>query len=163
MAQTNTHRRSLILLTGATGYIGGRLLNALEGKGYPVRCLARRPECLRSTVATTTEVVQGDVLAPTTLPSALAGVHTAYYLVHSMGSSGAFEEEDRQAARNFAEAARRAGVRRIIYLGGLASSKDTLSPHLRSRHEVGDVLRESGLPVIEFRSSIVIGSGSLSF
>jgi uncharacterized protein YbjT (DUF2867 family) len=153
----------LILLTGATGYIGGRLLKALEAEGRRVRCLARRPEFLRSTVATEIEVVQGDVLAPDTLLSALEGVHTAYYLVHSMGSSGAFEEEDRQAARNFSEAARRAGVRRIIYLGGLAHSSDALSSHLRSRHEVGDRLRESGIPVIEFRASIVIGSGSLSF
>jgi uncharacterized protein YbjT (DUF2867 family) len=156
-------RSPLILLTGATGYVGGRLLKALEAEGQRVRCLARQPEVLRSTVAPETEVVQGDALALDTLFSALEGVHTAYYLVHSMGSSGAFEEEDRQAARNFAEAARRAGVHCIIYLGGLAHSSDALSSHLRSRHEVGALLRESGIPVIEFRASIVIGSGSLSF
>jgi uncharacterized protein YbjT (DUF2867 family) len=155
--------RPLILLTGATGYVGGRLLKALEADGHRVRCLARRPEFLQFTVATGTEVVQGDVLSPDSLLSALEGVHTAYYLVHSMGSSGAFEEEDRRAARNFAEAARRAGVRRLIYLGGLANRNDPLSSHLRSRHEVGELLRESGIPVIEFRASIVIGSGSLSF
>ncbi|MGE0685026.1 MAG: SDR family oxidoreductase [Candidatus Binatia bacterium] len=165
MTQTRNHLLStpLILLTGATGYVGGRLLKVLEAERRLVRCLARRPEFLRSTATTETEVVQGDVLAPDTLLSALEGVHTAYYLVHSMGSSGAFEEEDRRAARNFAEAAHRTGVRRIIYLGGLAHQSDTLSPHLRSRHEVGELLQESGVPVIEFRASIVIGSGSLSF
>lgn len=155
--------KPLILLTGATGYVGGRLLKALEADGQRVRCLARRPEFLRATAAAETEVVQGDILVPASLLSALKGVHTAYYLVHSMGSSGAFEEEDRQAARNFSEAARRSGVRRIMYLGGLAPRSDALSSHLRSRHEVGDLLRESGIPVIEFRASIVIGSGSLSF
>jgi uncharacterized protein YbjT (DUF2867 family) len=154
---------SLVLLTGATGYIGGRLRERLEAEGHHVRCLVRRPEFLRSTVATTTEVVQGDVRNLNSLLVALHGVHTAYYLVHSMGSSGAFEEEDRQGAHNFAEAARRAGVKRIIYLGGLAQSDNSLSSHLRSRHEVGDLLRQSGIPVIEFRASIVIGSGSLSF
>jgi uncharacterized protein YbjT (DUF2867 family) len=153
----------LLLLTGATGYVGGRLLKALEADGHRVRCLARRPEFLRSTVTTATEVVQGDVLNLDSLRSALEGVDTAYYLVHSMGSSGAFEEEDRRAAQNFAEAAQRTGVRRLIYLGGLADRNLPLSSHLRSRHEVGDVLRESGIPVIEFRASIVIGSGSLSF
>jgi uncharacterized protein YbjT (DUF2867 family) len=91
------------------------------------------------------------------------GVHTAYYLVHSMGSSGKFEEEDRQAARNFAASARQAGVRRIIYLGGLGAEGQSLSAHLRSRQEVADILRSSEVPTIEFRASIVIGSGSLSF
>ena len=93
----------------------------------------------------------------------MAGVSTAYYLVHSMGSAESFEEQDRTAAQNFANAARDAGVRRIIYLGGLGHSTDQLSAHLRSRHEVGEVLRSAGVPVIEFRASVVIGSGSLSF
>ncbi len=93
----------------------------------------------------------------------MVGVHTAYYLVHSMGSPGQFEQEDRQAARNFADAAREARIRRIIYLGGLGNQDQGLSAHLRSRHEVADVLRSSGIPTIEFRASIVIGSGSLSF
>ena len=97
------------------------------------------------------------------LESALCGVDAAYYLVHSMGTAGNFEEQDRQAAQNFGAAAKAAGVRRIIYLGGLGEDAGDLSPHLRSRHEVGDVLRASGVPVIEFRASIVIGSGSLSF
>jgi uncharacterized protein YbjT (DUF2867 family) len=93
----------------------------------------------------------------------MEGVHTAYYLIHSMGSNGDFELEDRQAAQNFAAAARAAGVQKIIYLGGLGESEKDLSAHLRSRHEVGRILRESGVPVIEFQASIVVGSGSLSF
>ncbi len=155
--------RPLILLTGATGYIGGRVLKALEKAGWPVRCLARHPEFLRPRVAPTTEVVKADCLDPASLPPVMAGVHTAYYLVHSMGSPGKFEEEDRQAAGNFAAAARQAGVRRIIYLGGLGAEGPALSAHLRSRQEVADILRASEIPTIEFRASIVIGSGSLSF
>jgi uncharacterized protein YbjT (DUF2867 family) len=114
-------------------------------------------------VTAETEVVAGDVLAPDVLPHALAGVYTAYYLIHSMGSTGSFEEEDRQGARNFGEVARQAGVRRIIYLGGLGDSSSALSSHLRSRQEVGEVLRASGVPIVEFRALVVIGSGSLSF
>ena len=158
-----TDHRSLVLLTGASGYIGGRLLKALEAAHWPVRCLARRPEFLRSRVSSSTEVVQADCLDRTSLASALVGISTAYYLVHSMGSPGQFEEEDRQAARNFADAARDQGVQRIIYLGGLGNQDQALSAHLRSRHEVADILRSSGVPTIEFRASIVIGSGSLSF
>lgn len=162
--QTGTITSSpLILLTGATGYIGGRLVKVLESEGCRVRCLARRPEFLRAKVAATTDVVPGDVLDRDALALAFSGVHTAYYLVHSMGSTGAFEEEDRRAAYNFAEAAQAAGVKRIIYVGGLGDGNDALSPHLRSRHEVGNILRASGVQVIEFRASIVIGSGSLSF
>ncbi len=109
-------------------------------------------------VAAETEVVRGDVLDPASLATALRNVSTAYYLVHSMGSAGSFEENDRVGARNFAAAARAAGVRRIIYLGGLGESSPELSTHLRSRHEVGEVLRESGVQVVEFRASIIIGS-----
>lgn len=152
----------LILLTGATGYVGGRLLAALEAENRRVRCLARRPEFLRPRVASSTEVVQGDVLDGESIASAMAGVDVAYYLVHSMGSKGEFVEEDRRAAALFAEAARTAGVQRLIYLGGLGAEAD-LSDHLASRQEVGKVLRESGVLTIEFRASIVIGSGSLSF
>jgi len=158
-----TDHRSLVLLTGASGYIGGRLLKALELAGWPVRCLARHPEFLESRVSCSTEVVRADCLERTSLTLALKGVDTAYYLVHSMGSSGQFEDEDRQAARNFADAAREQGVRRIIYLGGLGNRDQDLSAHLRSRHEVADILRDSRVPTIEFRASIVIGSGSLSF
>ena len=152
-----------ILLTGASGYVGGRLLRALRGAGYPVRCLARRPQFLASRADPETEIVTGDCLDAATLPAACAGVHTAYYLVHSMGSTGDFAEQDRQAARNFGAAARGAGVRRIIYLGGLADHTTRLSTHLRSRHETGTALRASGVPVLELRASIILGSGSLSF
>ncbi len=153
----------MILLTGATGYVGGRLLRELEERGTAVRCLARRPENLRGRAGPATEVVAGDVLAPDSLAPAMTGVTVAYYLVHSMGTSGDFEQQDRQAAENFARAARAAGVRRIIYLGGLGEDAPDLSAHLRSRHEVGEVLRAGGVPVTELRASIVIGSGSLSF
>ena len=153
----------LILLTGATGYIGGRLAKRLEDRGVRLRCMARRPEFLRPRVADDTEVVPGDVMTPESLTVALQGVDTAYYLIHSMGSAGDFEEQDRTAAKNFATAARLAKVRRIIYLGGLGEQGPQLSPHLRSRQEVGDILRASGCETVEFRSSIVIGSGSLSF
>ena len=153
----------LILLTGATGYIGGRFLKTLEQAGHRVRCLARRPEFLRPKVGPETEVVRGDVLDPQSLVAALHGVHTAYYLIHSMSSAQDFEAIDRQAAENFADAARRAGVSRIIYLGGLGDSRSDLSPHLRSRQEVGTILQRSSAQVLEFRSSVVIGSGSLSF
>lgn len=156
-------RTPLVLVTGATGYVGGRLLQSLQEQGYRVRCLARNPEALRESANATTEVVRGDVLDRASLDSAMRGVDVSYYLVHSMGSTGSFEESDRQAARNFAEAARSAGVSRIIYLGGLGRSDEELSPHLRSRQEVGRILRESGVPVLEFRASVVIGAGSLSF
>lgn len=153
----------MILVTGATGYIGGRLVAALESHGLRVRCLARHPEHLRQRVTATTEVVRGDVLDRASLVAGLRDVEVAYYLVHSMGSADGFETADREGARNFGTAAREAGVRRIIYLGALAEDRPDLSPHLRSRHEVGALLRASGVPVIELRASIVIGSGSLSF
>jgi uncharacterized protein YbjT (DUF2867 family) len=152
----------LTLVTGASGYVGGRLVPELERRGHRVRCLARRPEHVRPRVGAATEVVAGDLLDPASLQAALAGVEAACYLVHSMGSRGDFEAEDRQAAANFAAAARAAGVRRIVYLGGLGHEPG-LSRHLRSRQEVGRILRESGVPTIELRASIVIGSGSLSF
>jgi uncharacterized protein YbjT (DUF2867 family) len=156
----------LILLTGATGYVGGRLLRVFEEQRARVRCLARRPQFLRTRAGERTEVVKGDVLDRISLDRALAGVDTAYYLVHAMGSRGSFEEEDRRGALNFGRAAAGAGCRRIVYLGGLGDDRsggEALSPHLRSRHEVGSLLRESGVSVIELRASIVLGSGSLSF
>lgn len=116
---SNPARPSPVLLTGATGYVGGRLLKALEQRRVPVRCLARRPEFLKSQVASTTEVIKGDCLDRPSLAEVMSGVDCAYYLVHSMGSPGKFEEQDRQAAVNFADAARESGTRRIIYLGGL--------------------------------------------
>ncbi|HNP29441.1 MAG: SDR family oxidoreductase [Nitrospira sp.] len=153
----------MILLTGATGYVGGRLLGRLEQEGRQVRCLARRPEHLNARVGPGVEVVAGDVFDPDSLARGMRDVEAAYYLVHSMGTSGGFEEADRRAARNFGVAARAAGLKRIIYLGGLGDDRESLSPHLRSRHEVGEILRDSGVPVVEFRASIVLGSGSLSF
>jgi len=154
-----------ILLTGATGYVGGRLLSRLEARGDRLRCLARRPEFLSGHVAPGTEVVAGDVLRADSLAPAMEGVDVAYYMIHSMGNSSGedFEVQDLRAAENFGRAARAAGVRLIIYLGGLGDDADDLSPHLRSRHEVGRTLRRFGIPVIEFRASVVIGSGSLSF
>jgi uncharacterized protein YbjT (DUF2867 family) len=151
----------LIGLTGATGYIGGRLLSVLEARGERIRCLTRRPELLQGRVAAGTEAVAADVLAPETLGAALAGVDSAYYLVHSMGSAGSFVEQDARAAEAFGRAALDAGVRRIVYLGGLGDG--ALSAHLASRQKVGRILRESGVPTIEFRAAIVIGSGSASF
>ncbi|HSK10874.1 MAG TPA: NAD(P)H-binding protein, partial [Vicinamibacterales bacterium] len=145
-----------ILVTGATGYIGGRLVEALELAGHKVRCMARRPEYLAARVSPGTEVVAGDCLKPETLRAALDGVHAAFYLVHSMGSSGNFEEEDRLAARHFGAAAHEAGVGRIVYLGGLGDGSQQLSPHLRSRQETGEILRQSGVPVIELRASIIL-------
>jgi len=154
--------RRLVLLTGATGYVGGRLLHALEATGHRVRCLSRHPSALSQRVAQTTEVVKGDALDAASLATGMVGVHAAYYLVHSMASANSFEEEDRRAAHAFAAAARGAGVQRIVYLGGLGSGSE-LSAHLRSRQEVGRILRESGVPTIELKASIVIGSGSASF
>ena len=142
--------------------MGGRLLKALESKGYAVRCLARRPEFLKGKVGDTTEVVPGDFLDEASLEKAMEGIDATFYLVHSMGSKGVFDEEETRSALNFVKAAQKSGIRRIIYLGGL-SHGDDLSPHLKSRQSVGKILRESGIPAIEFQASIMIGSGSLSF
>lgn len=161
---TARENRPLVLLTGATGYIGSRLLPRLERQGVAVRCLARHPDRLEGRVADTTQLAQGDVTDRTSLEGAFAGVETAYYLVHLMASSSDFEAQDRKAAVNFAAAARSAGVRRIVYMGGLGDESDPdLSPHLRSRHEVGAILRDGAVNTIELRASVVIGRGSLSF
>ena len=153
----------MVLLTGATGYVGGLLLPLLEKQSVAVRCLARNPDKIRRSKETT-QVVRGDVLDAASLDEAMQGVDTAYYLVHLMSGSKDFEREDRQAASNFATAAKKAGVNRIIYLGGLGDDADPkLSPHLRSRHEVGEILRQSGIETIEFRAGMVVGAGSLSY
>src|SRR3954451_15784803 len=164
MANLNDENRPLILLTGGSGYVGGRLIPLLEKQGVKLRCLARSTEKMRSRVQPGTELVQGDVLDPASLDRAMQGVHTAYYLVHLMSGSKDFEKEDRQAATNFAQAAIKAGVGRIIYLGGLGDDADPrLSPHLRSRHEVGQILRDSGVETVELRASMVVGAGKPLF
>lgn len=163
MERKESMKDKLILLTGVTGYVGGRLFGDLTKEGYAIRCLARRPEFVRARLGEQSEYVKADLLDPQSLAPAMTGVHTAYYLVHSMGSVGAFEEEEQRAAENFGQEAERAGVRRIIYLGGLGDDHVKLSPHLRSRHRVGETLRSFRVQVIEFRASVVIGSGSLSF
>jgi uncharacterized protein YbjT (DUF2867 family) len=156
----DSHR--LVLLTGASGYVGGRLLRRLEASPARLRCLTRHPQLLRDRVGPHTEVMQGDVLDRRSLTAALQGVDTACYLIHSMSGTAAFEELDRRAAVNFAEAASLAGVKQIVYLGGLGRDEQ-LSSHLASRHEVGRLLRDGGVPTVELRASIVIGSGSASF
>jgi uncharacterized protein YbjT (DUF2867 family) len=148
-----------VVVTGATGYIGGRLIPQLLAKGYRVRCVARDPRRLsgRSWEAEErVEVVRGDVLEPDSLRLAMKGSQAAYYLVHSMLSGeAAFEDHDRRAAENFATAAGEAGVERVIYLGGLGRRAQKLSPHLESRHEVGDVLRQGSVAVTELRAAML--------
>lgn len=152
-----------ILLTGASGYVGNHLWPKLEAQGHRVRCLARNPENLRGRVGSETEIVQGDVLDIESLHQALKGVWAAYYMIHSMNDTGDFESKEYTGANNFVKAAQLAGVERIIYLGGLGDETQELSKHLRSRHEVGRIFRNSGVPTLEFRASAIIGSGSLSF
>ncbi len=153
-----------VLITGVTGYIGGRLVPLLLEAGCRVRVMVRDPIRLqgRSWLAQV-DVVEGDVLKPDTLDAALMGIDVAYYLIHSMRAGEDFHERDIQAARNFGAAAQHQGVKRIIYLGGLGDSATELSQHLRSRQQTGDALRESAVPVTEFRAGVIVGSGSLSF
>lgn len=156
--------RGLVLVTGSTGYIGGRLVARLIDEGWRVRCLARDPSRLEGRPWTReVEIVRGDVLRPETLADALRGVRYAYYLIHSMASGENFHERDVAAARNFGAAAREAGVELLVYLGGLGDPDADLSRHLRSRQETGDALGEGGVPVTEFRAGVIVGSGSLSF
>jgi uncharacterized protein YbjT (DUF2867 family) len=155
------------LVTGATGYIGGRLVPELLAAGYRVRCAARSPRKLRDHPwAGEVETVRADVLDAGSVAEAMRDVDVAYYLVHALGSGDSFERTDREAARVFAEQARAAGVRRIVYLGGLTPAgvpERRLSPHLRSRAEVGRILLDSGVPTAVLRAAVVIGSGSASF
>lgn len=153
-----------ILVTGATGYVGGRLVVRLLEAGHRVRVLVRDPERLAGRAwSDRVEVARGDVLDAPSLPPAFAGIRDAYYLIHSMAGSPDFPERDRVAARQFGEAARDADLRQILYLGGLGEASPGLSRHLRSRHETGEALREAGVPVTEFRAGVIVGSGSLSF
>jgi uncharacterized protein YbjT (DUF2867 family) len=153
-----------ILVTGATGYIGGRLVPRLLEAGHEVRCMARRPNKLAGRPwFDDVEVVEGDVLDGRQVKDAAAGCDAAYYLVHSMAAGKNFAERDRQAALNFRKAAEAAGMRRIVYLGGLSPEDAPLSDHLASRREVGRLLTEGPTPVTELRAAVIIGSGSLSF
>jgi uncharacterized protein YbjT (DUF2867 family)/uncharacterized protein YndB with AHSA1/START domain len=154
----------LILVTGATGYIGGRLVPRLLASGYSVRCLVRDPSRLEGrSWQNDVEISAGDVLSAGSLDRAMSGVRVAYYLIHSMGAGADFEQRDLVAARNFGNAAKAAGVERIIYLGGLAESSSELSDHLRSRQQTGEALREAGVPITEFRAGVIVGSRSVSF
>lgn len=152
-----------VVVTGATGYIGGRLVPRLVERGHAVRCFSRSPERLRGRFGDTVEIAAGDVQDYDAVRRSLEGADAAYYLVHSMSNSRRFSDEDRSAAQTFARAAGDANVGRIIYLGGLGDEDDSLSTHLESRHEVGKILAQSGVPAIEFRAAQIIGSGSVSF
>lgn len=154
----------LVLVTGATGYIGGRLVPELLTAGYRVRVMARQPRHLTNREwFDQVEIIYGDASSPESLIPALPGVDVAYYLIHSLGAGETFESLDRIDAHNFAEAAYAAHVQRIIYLGGLYPKEEKLSPHLQSRKEVGEILLASGVPTTVLRAAVIIGSGSLSF
>jgi uncharacterized protein YbjT (DUF2867 family) len=167
IGMTDDDRPLRCLVTGATGYLGGRLVPELLAAGYSVRCLARSPGKLRDHPwAGRAEVVRGDVTDPVSVRAAMEGMDVAYYLVHALGTGRGFEETDRCAARIFGEQGRAAGIRRIVYLGGLTPSgvpEHALSPHLRSRAEVGRILLASGVPTAVLRAAVIIGSGSASF
>lgn len=151
-----------ILILGASGYVGGHLAPRLAAAGYLVRAAARRIDALRARNWEDIECVRADALDPPSLAEALSGVEVAYYLVHSMASGRDFCELDRRAAANFRDAAAAAGVRRIVYLGGLQPANGA-SPHLASRLETGDVLRSGPTPMTELRAGIVVGPGSAAF
>jgi uncharacterized protein YbjT (DUF2867 family) len=154
----------LILVTGATGFVAGQLIPRLLERGHQVRAMARDPTRLhKQPWSTRVDLMAGDVMMAATLPAALHGVHTAYYLIHSMASGRGYTERDLVGARNFAEAAAAAGVQHILYLGGLADPQQPLAPHLRSRIETGAMLRQGPVPVTEFRCGVIAGAGSGSF
>ena len=154
----------LVLVTGASGYVGGCLVPRLLEEGYQVRMLARDPRRLQGrSWRSQVEVVQGDLLYPGALNQAMQGVSTAYYLVHNMASGRNYVEREIESARNFASAAGAAGLEHVIYLGGLADPAEDIGLHLRSRIQTGDILRQGSVPVTEFRASLIIGSGSISF
>ena len=160
------HPTQRVILTGATGYVGGRLAPRLLDAGYHVRCLARSPMKLRArrwADHPNLSIAQSDLSDERSLAELLAGYDVAYYLVHSMRSSNSYSDVDNQLATNFARAAKQAGVKRIVYLGGLGETGDNLSEHLRSRCDVGEVLSNHGVPVTILRAAMIIGSGSASF
>ncbi|HEY1134674.1 MAG TPA: NAD(P)H-binding protein [Nocardioides sp.] len=153
-----TRRHLRVLVTGASGFIGHRLVPALVAEGHEVRAMTRHPE----DYAGKGTPVYGDVSDPGTLAEPLTGVDVAYYLVHSLDDDD-FEEKDAAAARAFGQAAAALGVRQIVYLGGLGAEGEELSPHLRSRREVEHLLGESGVPVTTLRAAIVVGHGGISW
>ncbi|MBC8126818.1 MAG: SDR family oxidoreductase [Gloeobacteraceae cyanobacterium ES-bin-144] len=160
----NDNSKRLILVTGATGYIGGRLVPRLLAAGHRVRCLVRDAGRLQGrSWQNDVEIVAGDVFQPESLIAAMQGVEVAYYLIHSLGGGADFHQQDITAASNFGESARVARVKRIIYLGGLAEASPGLSEHLLSRQKSGETLRMAGIPVTEFRAGVNVGSGSISF
>jgi uncharacterized protein YbjT (DUF2867 family) len=160
MSDEGSHR---LLVTGATGYVGGHLAELLVERGHTVRALARRPEKLRDAPwREQAEVVCGDLSDPESLVAAFADVDVVYYLVHSMGSSTDFVKEEERSAHNVATAAEKAGVRRIVYLSGLHPT-GALSRHLQSRNTVGEILMKSGVETVVLQAGIVAGSGSASF
>ncbi|QVQ54262.1 SDR family oxidoreductase [Spiractinospora alimapuensis] len=164
MADPGTETRRLVLVTGATGYIGGRLVPELLDAGYQVRCMARSPEKLRDHPwRPQVEVARGDVVSGAGLKEALSGVRVAYYLVHSMGGGAGFGDRDLEGASAFARAAADAGIERIVYLGGLAPGRARLSAHMASRSEVGAVFLRGEVPAVVLRAAVIIGSGSASF
>ncbi|SEL26730.1 SDR family oxidoreductase [Rhodococcus maanshanensis] len=153
-----------VLVLGATGYLGGRLTPRLLAAGHRVRALVRSPDKLHDVPwAPDVEVVRGDLNDPASLAGAFTDIDVVYYLVHSMGTSTEFIETERRGALNVAAAARSAGVARIVYLGGLHPTSSDLSPHLRSRKQVGQILVDSGIPTMVLQAGVVIGSGSASF
>jgi uncharacterized protein YbjT (DUF2867 family) len=153
-----------ILVTGATGYIGGQLIRRLTAEGYHVVCMVRDPQRLIGEKWDDVEIRQGDVLDRASMEPAMQGIEVAFYLIHAMaGGTRGFEEREYSGAENFGMAAKEAGIKRIIYLGGLGVCEKGLSPHLWSRQHVGEILRDSGVSVTEFRAAVVIGLGSISF
>jgi len=154
----------LILVTGATGYIASRLIPRLLDSGYRVRCLAREPLRLQGRAwFNKIDIIQADIMTPSSLTHAFDGVHTAYYLIHNMSAGHGYTKIELDGACNFASAAETTGVEHIIYLGGLADPEQHIAPHMRSRIETGKVLREGKVPVTEFRAGVITGSGSISF
>jgi uncharacterized protein YbjT (DUF2867 family) len=154
----------LCLVTGATGYIGGRLVPELLNAGFAVRVMSRSRAKLRDVPwARDVEIVEADARDPDDIRTALGGVDVAYYLIHALGSGRSFADTDREAAQTFAAAAREARLGRLVYLGGLYPTDGELSPHLRSRAEVGDILLASGVPTAVLKAAVIIGSGSASF